>query len=149
MTWKAWLKLTFVFLLLIAVWLLGRAIYYGSPPALTELRGDSTYWEGSIRLPVALPFWRDLLAAPLISLLIAATIHVIKSNKDEKEDGVGLALAFFWVFTTVLTAFTFGYTNAGLLISFLIGATTVGVAFSLIVLIVTAGFRTWEWINTA
>lgn len=144
MTRRAFGRLTLVLFLLISVWLLGRTAYYGGlPPALTALSGNGAYWEGSIRLPIPLPFWRDLLAAPLISLLIAVTIHACK---DESDQNVEMAFAFFWVFTTALTAFAFGWTNAGLLISFLIGATTVGVALATVLLLIAGGIKTCKWI---
>ena len=152
MSWKAWLKLTFVFGVLIGLWILGRILWEGSvPPPITEIRLTGGPEAASFRLPVALPFWIDLLAAPLISGLIAATAHIIRSDTREGADdvGVGTALAFFWVFSIIAAAAAFLATNVGLLISFLVGTGSVGAAFASISLAIAGGIKIWEWINAA
>lgn len=87
MTPKAYWRLTFVLLVVLGAWVLFTALAGRTAP-LTEIifKGE----EEGLRLPMALPFWRDLLAAPIISLVTAATISFNRRH-SESIGAYGLA----------------------------------------------------------
>lgn len=149
MTGKACLRLTAVLLLAVGGVLLVVCLLQGSvPPPIYGLRyqGEEDYF---LHLPVALPFWRELLIAPLISSLIVASAYICKRIDKMSPDlapGYGFALLISWGILFTGSGTLCLVSNAGPSLSLLFGMVCAFAIVGGVIIIIKTLLLVLKWV---